>query len=173
MFTDKEHRGPFEFSEEFGHLSVGEETEDNATHTTRYEANDNDLLLSTSEKEENQMLVDNASAYGAPDYASLTLVSHETITSAPTSLPDASLTLGSGIDDLLGLGLPSVPTSPPLPHPLKLHGKPTLDPRTFQKKWGELPISLSQVCSITFYLCVTFYFFSLFTVSKCQADEMA
>lgn len=158
MFTDKEHRGPFEFSEEFGHLSVGAETEDNVSHTIRYEANDNDLLLSTSEKEENQMPVDNASAYGAPDYASLSLVSHDTITSAPTLLPDASLALGSGIDDLLGLGLPSVTPSPPLPPPLKLHGKPVLDPKTFQKKWGELPISLSQVCLITFYLFVTFHF---------------
>ncbi|RWR77412.1 beta-adaptin-like protein A isoform X1 [Cinnamomum micranthum f. kanehirae] len=151
MFTDKEHRGPFEFSEELGSLSVGEESADNVIQSRRFEASDNDLLLSTTEKEENKVPSNNGSAYSAPDFdvSSASLVampghseSAVSIINLPTHAPESS----SGIDDLLGLGLPATIPSPP---PLKLNAKPVLDPGTFQRKWGQLPISLSQEESLS------------------------
>ncbi|XP_068652768.1 beta-adaptin-like protein A isoform X1 [Aristolochia californica] len=151
MFTDKEHRGPFEFSEELGNLSIGAESEE--IRVQRYEANDNDLLLSTSEKEENRVTSTNGSAYSAPEYdGSLSLApaqsQSETAISThnlPTYAPQGG---SSGIDDLLGLGPPASTSSPASP-PLKLNVKPVLDPATFQQKWGHLPLSLSQECFIT------------------------
>eukprot|EP00268_Persea_americana_P022236 TRINITY_DN2212_c0_g1_i1.p1 TRINITY_DN2212_c0_g1~~TRINITY_DN2212_c0_g1_i1.p1 ORF type:complete len:581 (-),score=135.30 TRINITY_DN2212_c0_g1_i1:289-2031(-) len=146
MFTDKEHRGPFEFTEELGSLSVGEESADNVIQSRRFEASDNDLLLSTTEKEENKVPSNNGSAYSAPDYdvSSASLVAmpgHSESAVLNTNLPTHAPQSSSGIDDLLGLGLPATISSPP---PLKLNAKPVLDPGTFQRKWGQLPISLSQ-----------------------------
>ncbi|XP_058113759.1 beta-adaptin-like protein A [Magnolia sinica] len=152
MFTDKEHRGPFEFSEELGGLSVGAESEVNVIQAQRFEANDNDLLLGTSEKEEIRVPSNNGSAYSAPDFdassASLATMQtpSQTAYSSSTLLTYAPQT-SSGIDDLLGLGLPA-PAAPSLPL-LKLNAKPVLDPSSFQRKWGQLPISLSQDGSIS------------------------
>jgi hypothetical protein len=52
------------------------------------------------------------------------------------------------IDDLLGLGLPAAPAPAPAPSPpsLKLNAGAVLDPGTFQQKWRQLPICLSEVC---------------------------
>ncbi len=47
MFTDKEHRGPFEFSDELGNLSIGAESTNDVVRANRVEANDKYLLLST------------------------------------------------------------------------------------------------------------------------------
>ncbi|XP_075661254.1 beta-adaptin-like protein A [Castanea sativa] len=140
MFTDKEHRGPFEFSDELGNLSIGAESAaGTVVPAHRVEANDRDLLLSTSEKEEIRGLSNNGSAYNAPSYdgsavsaASQTL-SELTILnpSVPRLAPQSSL----AIDDLLGLGLPEIPSSAPAPSPplLKLNLKAVLDPGTFQQ----------------------------------------
>ncbi|XXG55950.1 hypothetical protein AAC387_Pa03g3497 [Persea americana] len=146
MFTDKEHRGPFEFAEELGSLSVGEESADNVIQSRRFDASDNDLLLSTTEKEENKVPSNNGSAYSAPDYgvSSASLVAmpgHSESAVSNANLPARAPQSSSGIDDLLGLGLHATIPSPP---PLKLNAKPVLDPGTFQRKWGQLPISLSQ-----------------------------
>ena len=157
MFTDKEHQGPFEFAEELGSLSVGEESADNVIQSRRFDASDNDLLLSTTEKEENKVPSNNGSAYIAPDYgvSSASLVAmpgHSESAVSNANLPARAPLSSSGIDDLLGLGLPATIPSPP---PLKLNAKPVLDPGTFQRKWGQLPISLSQVCLLAcFFLFV-------------------
>nr|GMD44254.1 beta-adaptin-like protein A [Ipomoea batatas] len=66
MFTDKEHRGPFAFSEELGNLSIGEESNDNIASAQTVEANDKELLLSTSESEETKGPSNNGSEYSAP-----------------------------------------------------------------------------------------------------------
>lgn len=42
MFTDKEHRGPFEFSDELGNLSIGGEAANNVVSAQRVEENDKD-----------------------------------------------------------------------------------------------------------------------------------
>ncbi|GAB4837274.1 hypothetical protein Ancab_002176 [Ancistrocladus abbreviatus] len=68
MFIDKEHRGPFEFSDELGNMSIGAEAADNVVLAQRVEENDKDLLLSTSEKEESGAPSHNGSAYNAPLY---------------------------------------------------------------------------------------------------------
>ncbi|KAJ6794132.1 beta-adaptin-like protein A [Iris pallida] len=145
LFTDKEHRGPFEFSEELGNLSVVTDPADNVIPAQRYEANDNDLLLSTSEKEESRGQVNNDSAYSAPDYdgSSVSLISTQVQSEA--SFPNHALASyssqsTSAIDDLLGLG---VSVAPPPPS-LKLNPKAVLDPGSFQKKWGQLAISSTQ-----------------------------
>lgn len=154
MFTDKEHRGPFEFSDELGNLSIGAESAaGTVVPAHRVEANDKDLLLSTSEKEEIKGPSNNGSAYSAPSYdgsaisAASQALSELTILnpSVPGLTPQSSL----AIDDLLGLGLPEIPSPAPAPSPplLKLNSKAVLDPGTFQQKWRQLPISLSQVCS--------------------------
>lgn len=154
MFTDKEHRGPFEFSDELGNVSIGAESADNVVPANIVEANDKDLLLSTSEKEESRGPTHNGSAYSAPLYDnSSALVSaanslSELAISNPTSAGNASSS-SLAIDDLLGLGLPATPAAAPapapLPPPLKLNPKAVLDPGTFQQKWRQLGISLSQV----------------------------
>ena len=154
MFTDKEHRGPFEFSDELGNLSIGAESAaGTVVPAHRVEANDKDLLLSTSEKEEIKGPSNNGSAYSAPSYdgsaisAASQALSELTILnpSVPGLTPQSSL----AIDDLLGLGLPEIPSPAPAPSPplLKLNSKAVLDPGTFQQKWRQLPISLSQVHS--------------------------
>lgn len=149
MFTYKEHRGPFEFSDEIGNLSIGTESADTVAQAHRVEANDKDLLLSTSEKEETRGLNNNSSAYSAPSYdvSSVpvpTSQMSELAISNP-SVPGNAPQSGFAIDDLLGLGLPAAPAPAPSPPPLKLNPKAVLDPTTFQQKWRQLPISLSQV----------------------------
>ncbi|XWS72574.1 hypothetical protein CRYUN_Cryun02cG0051400 [Craigia yunnanensis] len=151
MFTDKEHRGPFEFSDELGNLSIGGEVADNVVSAQRVEANDKDLLLTTSEKEETRGSSHNGSAYAAPYDSSSTSVFASQIQigsaiSNPTAAghaPQASL----AIDDLLGLGLPAEP-APPSPK-LKLNTKAVLDASTFQQKWRQLPVALSQEYSVS------------------------
>lgn len=158
MFTDKEHRGPFAFSEELGSLSIGVESADNIVSAQRVEANDKDLLLSTSEIEESRALGNNGSAYNAPAYDSSAAVTGPSQTqldlvsfdhSSPAIASSASL----AIDDLLGLGLTVAPTpaSPP-PPALELNAKAVLDPNAFQQKWRQLPISISQVHLSSFLL---------------------
>ncbi|KAG2699744.1 hypothetical protein I3843_07G203400 [Carya illinoinensis] len=104
MFTDKEHRGPFEFSDELGHLSIGAEST-----------------------------------------ASSQMLSELAISSVTGHASQSSL----AIDDLLGLGLPVAPAPAPSPPLLKLNSKAVLDPGTFQQKWRQLPISLSQEYSVS------------------------
>ena len=172
MFTDKEHRGPFEFSDELGNLSIGGEVADNVVSAQRVEANDKDLLLTTSDKEETRVLSNNGSAYAAPyDSSSTSVFASQTqidlAISNPTTAghaPQASL----AIDDLLGLGLSAAP-APPSPQ-LKLNTKAVLDPSTFQQKWRQLPVALSQVClsNITIYNLITFsceYFLFVMPIS--------
>jgi vesicle coat complex subunit len=159
MFIDKEHRGPFEFSEDMGTLATTTGSADNVLPSQRVEATDNDLLLSASEKEESRGPATNGSlSYNAPDYngSSTAFVSHSP---SPTTVPPgseievtnaaspASIQQSSSvIDDFLGLG--PVMTAPPIPA-LKLSPKTTLDPATFQRKWGQLPIALTQEYPLT------------------------
>lgn len=148
MFIDKEHRGPFEFSEDIGNLSVGADSEVNVIPAQRYEASDNDLLLSTSEKEESRGATNDGSAYSAPDYdgSSVSLVSSQMQSETAYSNPGLHTSQAAfAIDDLLGLG---VSVAPPPPS-LKLNPKAVLDPGTFQRKWSQLATSLSQECSLS------------------------
>ncbi|KAJ9546874.1 hypothetical protein OSB04_019417 [Centaurea solstitialis] len=138
MFTDKEHQGPFAFSEELGNLSIGgSEPADDILPTQRA---DEDLLLTTTEKEESRAHGNNDSAYNAPAYdTELLSLDHRTVSAGA---PQAT----SAIDDLFGLGLSIAPSPAPAPAPpsLKLNSKPVLDPSTFQQKWRQLPVSISQ-----------------------------
>ncbi|KAL0888115.1 hypothetical protein Bca101_012098 [Brassica carinata] len=68
MFTDKEHRGPFEFSDEIGNISIAPEASSDIVPAQQFEANDKDLLLSTDEKDDNKGVSNNGSAYTAPSY---------------------------------------------------------------------------------------------------------
>ncbi|KAJ1396387.1 TBP domain superfamily [Sesbania bispinosa] len=154
MFTDKEHRGTFEFSDELGNLSISAESGDSVVPAQRVEANDKDLLLSTTEKEEGREPGSNGSAYNAPYYDG---------SAAPsaTSQPLADLAFSStgvtsqapasslAIDDLLGLDFPVGAAATPSPPPLSLNPKAVLDPGTFQQKWRQLPISLSEEYSLS------------------------
>ncbi|KAK4422287.1 Beta-adaptin-like protein A [Sesamum alatum] len=150
MFTDKEYRGPFAFSEELGNLSIGTEPADNVVAAQGVEANDKDLLLSTSEKEESQGYGNNGSAYNAPSYnASTTGASQSSLDLVSLDQPSAVHTTTSfAIDELLGLGMPAAPGPAPLPSALLLNAKATIDPNAFQQKWRQLPVSLSQDISI-------------------------
>ncbi|KAI4376306.1 hypothetical protein MLD38_014086 [Melastoma candidum] len=146
MFTDKEHRGPFEYSDEVAGISIGADPADNVVPAQHVEANDKDLLLSTYEEEDTRSVISNGSAYNAPLYdSSAPLVASQTQTdigsldTSTSQTPSASL----AIDDLLGLGL-SITTAPVPPPALTLNPKAVLDPGTFQQKWRQLPVSLSQ-----------------------------
>lgn len=151
MFTDKEHRGPFEFSDELGNLSIGTESTDTGVPGHRVEANDKDLLLSTSEEEETRVPSNNG-AYNAPSYDS-SLVSivasqpQSDLLSTNTMVPSSASQSSFAIDNLLGLGVSATPAPAPAPSPppLNLNPKAALDPSTFQQKWRQLPISSSQV----------------------------
>ncbi|XP_073039117.1 beta-adaptin-like protein A [Primulina eburnea] len=149
MFTDKEYRGPFAFSEELGNLSIGTESGDHIIVAQGVEANDKDLLLSTSEKEDNQGYRNNGSADSAPYdnstttgafEAHLDLVSLDNLSTQTTS--------SLAIDELLGLGMPTAPSPAPSPPALKLNAKAVLDANAFQQKWRQLPASMSQEISI-------------------------
>ncbi|CAL1386428.1 unnamed protein product [Linum trigynum] len=152
MFTDKDHRGPFEFSDEIGNLTVGAESE-HVVPATSVDANEtSDLLLSTSEKEETRAMVADGSDYTAPFYDSsnpaLPLQSEPAITGllgAADPGPQAS----TAIDDLLmGLDLTAPPAPASAPPPLKLNARAALDAGSFQKKWRELPVAMSQECEL-------------------------
>ena len=150
MFTDKEHRGPFEFSDEMGNLSIGVESVEAGVPGHSVEANDKDLLLSTSEKEETRGPSTNG-AYSAPyDSSLVSLAASHTqpdLMSSNTSVPANASQSSFAIDDLLGLGESATPAPAPAPSPppLVLNPKAVLDPSTFQQKWRQLPISVSQV----------------------------
>lgn len=152
MFTDKEHRGPFEFAEELGSLSLSAGSVENVIPAQSYEASDNDLLLSTSEKEESRGLGNIDSAYNALGYDT-SLISLEDKQVQPESnvlnlaVPTMPSQASSVFDDLLGLGTTDIP----LPPTLKLNPKAVLDPGNFQIKWGQLATSLSQVASFSLF----------------------
>lgn len=150
MFTDKEHRGPFEFSDELGNLSISAESADTVVPAQSVEANDKDLLLSTAEKEDGRDPASNGSAYSAPSYSgssgpAATSQSQGDLAFSNASVSGQAPASSFAIDDLLGLGFPGGTAATPAPPPLKLNPKAVLDPGTFQQKWRQLPISLSQV----------------------------
>ncbi|XP_052491077.1 beta-adaptin-like protein A [Gossypium raimondii] len=151
MFTDKEHRGPLEFADELGNLSIGEAA-NNVVPTQMVEENDKDLLLTTSEKEETKGSRNNGSAYSVPyDGSSTSVFASQTQIESAVSNPTLaghSPQASFAIDDLLGLGIPAAPAvlSPPQ---LKLNTKAALDPSTFQQKWRQLPVALSQEISVS------------------------
>ncbi|GMJ15887.1 Adaptor protein complex protein 4B [Hibiscus trionum] len=155
MFTDREHRGTFEFSDELGNLSIGGEVSENVVSAQRVDENDNHLLLTTSEKEEASGSSNNGSAYVSPydnSSASASAVASQTRTepaiSNPTATGHSSQSASLGIDDLLDLGLPAALPAPASPQ-LKLNAEVALDPSTFQQKWRQLPVSLSQEYSVS------------------------
>ncbi|KAL2236066.1 UNVERIFIED_CONTAM: Beta-adaptin-like protein A [Sesamum indicum] len=151
MFTDKEYRGPFAFSEELSNLSIGTEPADNVVAAQVVDANDKDLLLSTSEKEESQGYGNNGSAYSAPSYnaSTTTGASQGQLDLVSLDQPSTVHTTASfAIDELLGLGMPAAPSPAPQPSALLLNAKATIDPNAFQQKWRQLPVSLSQDISI-------------------------
>jgi hypothetical protein len=158
MFTDKEHRGPFEFSDELGNLSIGADSADNVVSVERVEANDKDLLLITTDKDDSTAFSNNDAGYSAPliDASSGPLVALDTQPVVQTT--QASM----AIDDLLGLGFSTpAPTPAPAPPSLQLNAKAVIDPGTFQQKWRQLPISLSQVCKTLVLSYVNFRTFYL------------
>ncbi|GAA0156355.1 membrane traffic protein [Lithospermum erythrorhizon] len=148
MFTDKEHRGPFAFSEELGNLSIGTESANAVASVQLVEANDKDLLLSTSEKEEIKSTNNNGSAYSDRAYdgsiSGTTSQSQLDLVSLDHTSQQNVQTDSMAIDDLLGLGMSITPT----PAPLKLNAKASLDPSSFQQKWRQLPIAVSQEISV-------------------------
>ncbi|KAF7036905.1 hypothetical protein CFC21_047423 [Triticum aestivum] len=150
MFTDKEHRGTFEYSEDLANLTVGAEAPETVISAQRYQESDNDLLLSTSDKEDSGIRSSNGSytsTYNAPSDLLSSQTPAETALINPSSSTYSTQTNFS-LDDLLGLGVPDAPAPPP-PPALALNSKPVLDPATFQKKWGQLALSFSQECSLS------------------------
>ncbi|MED6109287.1 hypothetical protein PIB30_032054 [Stylosanthes scabra] len=151
MFTDKEHRGTFEFSDELANLSINAESGDSAVPAQRVEANDNDLLLGITEKEEGRDAASNGSAYSAPSYdgASSTSQSLADLAFSNTSRSGQAPASSFAIDDLLGLDFSVGAAASPSPPPLSLNPKAVLDPGTYQQKWRQLPISLSEDFSLS------------------------
>ncbi|XP_050208692.1 beta-adaptin-like protein A [Mercurialis annua] len=158
MFTDKEHRGAFEFSDELGNLSIGAASANEAVPAAKIEANDKDLLLGTSEKEESRGGGNNGSAYSAPlfDVPSVSAAAPQTEAQSESLIPNLAVPGHSpqasfAIDDIFGLGLPAAPAPSPAaaPPPLKLNSRAALDPSTFQQKWRQLPSSVSQEYSLS------------------------
>ncbi|XP_047327888.1 beta-adaptin-like protein A [Impatiens glandulifera] len=127
VFMDKEQRGPSEFSEDLGNFST-ESANSVVPAQIIVEANDNDLLLGVSEKEESGVPSSNGSAYSAPP-----LYNNSSYTNGQANF---------AINDLLDLGL-TVVAPDPVPT-MKLNPRPSLDPSTFQQKWRQLPLSVSQ-----------------------------
>uniref|UniRef100_A0A803P7A8 Beta-adaptin-like protein n=1 Tax=Cannabis sativa TaxID=3483 RepID=A0A803P7A8_CANSA len=154
MFTDREHRGLFEVSDELGNLSIGTELTDTGVPGHSVVANDKDLLLSTSEKEETRA-PNNNDTFSAPAYDS-SLISIAA-SQGQSDLMSSSITVSGNatssfaIDDLLGLSITAASEPAPTPPPpsLKLNPKASLDPSTFQQKWRQLPISISQEYSLS------------------------
>ncbi|KAF4373625.1 hypothetical protein F8388_025319 [Cannabis sativa] len=154
MFTDREHRGLFEVSDELGNLSIGTELTDTGVPGHSVVANDKDLLLSTSEKEETRA-PNNNDTFSAPAYDSslISIAASQGQSDLMSSSITGSVTATSSfaIDDLLGLSITAVSEPAPTPPPpsLKLNPKAALDPSTFQQKWRQLPISISQEYSLS------------------------
>lgn len=153
MFLDKEHRGPFEFSDDGSTMASVAESSENMLSGQRVDANDNDLLLSASEKEDSRGVVvsNGSSSYHAPSSSTLdvsnSLVAMPLQSAAPPQSGVVSTTLsaaGLAIDDLLGLGLPTMPAPAPTPALLALNAKPVLSPAAFQQKWRQLPVASTQ-----------------------------
>ncbi|KAE9587034.1 putative beta-adaptin appendage subdomain, AP complex subunit beta [Lupinus albus] len=153
MFTDKEHRGTFDFSDELGNLSITAESGD-VVPAERVEANDKDLLLSTTEKDEGRDPSSNDSAYNAPSYDGSSAPSATSqpladlafsSTSTPAQGPSSSL----AIEDMFGLDFSVGTAATPSPPSLNLNAKPALDPGTFQQKWRQLPICISEEYSLS------------------------
>lgn len=68
MFLDKEVRGPIELVEDTGLLPMGPTTTDDVLPSQLVDANDNDLLLGPSDKEDSIVAASNGShAYKGPD----------------------------------------------------------------------------------------------------------
>ncbi|CAL0327284.1 unnamed protein product [Lupinus luteus] len=151
MFTDKEHRGAFDFSDELGNLSITTESGD-VVAAERVEANDKDLLLGTTEKDEGRGPSSNGSAYSAPSYdgsfapsATSQPLADLAFSNTPGQDPSSSLEL----EDLFGLDFSVGTAATPSPPSLNLNAKAALDPRTFQQKWRQLPISISEEYSLS------------------------
>eukprot|EP00246_Nothoceros_aenigmaticus_P013576 TRINITY_DN4752_c0_g1_i1.p1 TRINITY_DN4752_c0_g1~~TRINITY_DN4752_c0_g1_i1.p1 ORF type:complete len:351 (-),score=79.94 TRINITY_DN4752_c0_g1_i1:65-1096(-) len=154
MFLDKEHRGALGYSEDTGPIAVGPAPSHEELPIQSVDASDNDLLLSAAEKEEDNRNVGNGS-YMFPSldsFASATRSQSPSLPSAPSkSLPSPADTAtfsmisaspSPNLDDLLGLGDLTLSSAPPAPQ-FKLEVKPVLDPPTFKRKWGQLPLAQS------------------------------
>ncbi|GER32517.1 AP-2 complex subunit beta-1 [Striga asiatica] len=151
MFTDKEHRGPFAFSDGLVNMSISAEPDDSMAIAQGVEANDKDLLLSTSEKEESLGYANNGSANDGPSYNSnlaakpggglMDLVSLD----QPITVSQTGASLA--IDELLGLGISGDGPNPGPPS-LVLSAKASVDPNVFQQKWRQLPVSITLDISI-------------------------
>lgn len=138
MFLDKEHRGPFDFSDDGTTMTSVAESSADMLPGQHVDANDDDLLLSASEKEETRGLVSNGSlSYSAPSAAiseisNMPLAPRSVSPTPPApagsasalSMLVSSMTLTSerpigsspanlGVDDLLGLGLSITAASTP------------------------------------------------------------
>ncbi|KAK8970267.1 Beta-adaptin-like protein A [Platanthera guangdongensis] len=137
MFTNKEHRGPFEFAEELGSLSLDPDTVENVIPVQSYGSSDNDLLLGSFEKEDSRAVANNDSAYSAPGYSTSLIPDADLLTLTMPSIPSQPSPV---LVDLLGLGTPDAPPPPAL----KLNPKGVLDPGSFQRKWGQLTTTVSQ-----------------------------
>ncbi|RWV86168.1 hypothetical protein GW17_00051966 [Ensete ventricosum] len=91
-----------------------------------------------------------AAGYSAPPDYNSSLVSLSSQTQSETAISDPGMPkhtsqMTLAIDDLLGLSVPAALAPPSL----KLNPKAVLDPGTFQRKWGQLAVSISQDCSIS------------------------
>lgn len=147
MFLDKEHRGPFEFLDDASTNASATESSETMLAGQRVDANDNDLLLSASEKEDTRGIVasNGSSAYVAPSSSTTNGLG---LLAAPASTPPPAG--GFAIDDLLGLGLPMTPPEPaPAPPSLVLNAKPVLNPASFQQKWRQLAVASTQEYTLT------------------------
>lgn len=149
MFLDKEVRGPIELVEDTGLLPMGPTTTDDVLPSQLVDANDNDLLLGPSDKEDSIVAASNGShAYNGPDlsgFDSLSAPQRSQSAAFPTPTPQVATTPAAtstsllDFDDLLGLNTYDVST--PAPSSLKLKAKPSLDPQAFQRKWGQLAVA--------------------------------
>jgi hypothetical protein len=98
MFLDKEHRGPI-ITEESDILPMGPTTTEDVLPSQLVDANDNDLLLSASDREESLVTNGNGShAYSGPD-----LSGFETSSFAPRSA--LSLLVHSGLKEVTQINL--------------------------------------------------------------------
>lgn len=144
MFLDKEHRGPFEFSDDGSTIDSATESSDNMLAGQRVDANDNDLLLSASEKEDTRGA---AASNGSSSYLPPSSSTTDSLNVLAAPLSTASPAMGFAIDDIFGLGQLSItPESapamaPPLP---TLNAKPVLDPAAFKQKWRQLAVASTK-----------------------------
>ncbi|KAH7420610.1 hypothetical protein KP509_13G014400 [Ceratopteris richardii] len=143
MFLDKEHRGAFEFSDDTSTNASVTESSETMLASQSVDANDNDLLLSASEKEDTRgnLVSNGSSSYVAPSNSLIDGLGSFTVPPAASSLPTASF----AIDDLLGLSLSTNSPESTLAQPsLVLNAKPALNPGAFQQKWRQLPVASTE-----------------------------